>query len=248
MVLLFRIVITVSLFFHAPHAPELRLMPYGSSVARYLHWMVRVLTLSVVLALALSFMLNRVAFMREMDMGGSLTAVALAQTVGLAFIVVLVMWGCIWLGFRRVPHLCEDDLDQRNLRFWRNYLFVLVGFVFARWLIGLFGVMWAVLILGLVVPGLKLMTAWINHFFDQSTAAMQETHTAEAQVILDAFNAAEAEGTVLEGEPQPEVPEFADPYATARPIVQRAARFVLLMSAVFLVACGGGRQSKVCRQ
>lgn len=240
MVLLFRVVTTVSLFFQAPNAPELRLVPYGTPVARYLHWMVRVLALSVVVALALSFMLNRIAFMREMDMGGSITAVALAQTVALALGVVLVCWACIWFAFRRVPTLCEDDLEARNLRFWRNYLFVLVGLVFATWLVGLFGVMWAVLIAGLVVPGLRVMTAWIDHFFDQSTFAMQEAHMAEAQAVLDAFNAREAEGDTLEGEPQPEGPEFADPYATTRPIVQRAARFVLLMSAVFLLASAWG--------
>ncbi len=240
MVLMFRIVTTVSLFFQAPHAPELRLVPYGSPVARYLHGIVRVLALSIVLALALSFMLNRVAFMREMDMGGSVTAVALAQTVALAFVVVLVTWASIWIAFRRVPNLCEDDLETRNLRFWRNYLFVLVGIVFATWLVGLFGVMWAILIVGLVVPGLKLMTAWIDHFFDQSTAALQDEHRAEAQAVLDAFNAKEIEGDVMEGEAAPEVPEFADPYATARPIVQRGARFVLLMGAVFLLATAWG--------
>ena len=240
MVLLFRIIMTVSLFFQAPHAPELRLVPYGSPVARHLHWIVRVLAFAVVLGLSLSFILNRIAFMREMEMGGSLTAVALAQTVGLALMVVVVAWGCIWMAFRRVPQLCEDDTELRDLRFWRNYLMILVGVVFATWLVGLFGIMWAILVIGLIVPSLKLMAAWIDHFFDQSTSALHDAHQVEAQAVLDEFVAAEAEGEVLEGEPQPVTPEFADPYATTRPIVQRAARFVLLMSAVFALAMAWG--------
>ncbi len=240
MVLLFRVIMTVSLFFQAPHAPELRLVPYGSPVARHLHWIVRVLAFAVVSGLALSFILNRIATMRDMDMGGSITAVALAQTVGLALMVVVVAWVCIWVAFRRVPTLCEDKTALRDLRFWRNYLMILVGVVFAAWLVGLFGIMWAILVIGLIVPSLKLMAAWIDHFFDQSTAALHDAHLAEAQEVLDEFVAAEAEGEVLEGEPQPVTPEFADPYATTRPIVQRAARFVLLMSAVFALAMAWG--------
>ena len=240
MVLLFRIVMTVSLFFQAPNAPELRLVPYGTPVARHLHWIVRVLALAVVLGLALSYMLARVVGMADMDMGGSLTAVALAQTVALALVVVLITWACVWVAFRRVPQLCDDDLEARNLRFWRGYMFILVGVVFATWLVGLFGIMSAVLIFGLAVPSLKLMKAWIDHFFDQSTAALHDQHAAKAQEILDAFVADETAGEVLEGEPEPVAPEFADPYATTRPIVQRGARFVLAMGAVFLLAISWG--------
>ncbi|WP_171180862.1 mechanosensitive ion channel family protein [Ruegeria sp. HKCCD8929] len=240
MVLLFRTILTVSKFFQAPYAPELRLVPYGSPVARYLHRIVAVLALTIVLALALSYLLNRVVSVRELDLSGSLPAVALAQTVVLAAIVVGVTWACIWAAFRHVPQLCESDLNERALLFWRNYLIILVGVVFALWLFGLFGMMWTVLILGLVVPGLKLMKSWIDHFFDQSTASLHEQHMAEAQAVLDEFNKAEAEGENLEGEPQPDVPQFADPYATTRPIVQRAARFVFLMSAVFFLSAAWG--------
>ncbi len=240
MVLLFRIVMTVSLFFQAPNAQELRLVPYGTPVARHLHWIARVLALAVLLGLALSFMLSRVVGMADMDMGGSLSAVALAQTVALALVVVLITWACIWVAFRRLPQLCEDELEARSLRFWRSYLIGLVGLVFVTWLVGLFAVMSAVLILGLAVPSLKLMTAWIDHFFDQSTAALHDQHGARAQADLDAFIADEAAGEVLEGEPEPVAPEFADPYATTRPIVQRGARFVLAMGAVFLLAISWG--------
>ena len=240
MVLLFRIIVTLSLFFQAPFAPELRLVPYGSPVARYLHGTIAVLSLALVFGLALSYMLNRVIALQDMDFGGSLTAVALAQNVALALLFVLVTWVCIWIAFRRVPRLCEEAPGTASLRFWRTYLIVLVGAVFLLWLGGLFGIMWTVLIVGLVVPGVKLLKAWIDHFFDQSTAALHAQHMAEAQATLDAFVEAENEGNVLEGEAQPETPDFADPYMTSRPIVQRGARFVFLLSAVFLLSTAWG--------
>lgn len=240
MVLLFRTVLTISKFFQAPYAPELRLVPYNSAIARYLHRMVAVLALTIVVALALSYLLQRVVSVREVELSGSLTAVALAQSVVLAVIVVAVTWACVWAGFRRVPQLCESAPSERTVLFWRSYLIILVGVVFALWLFGLFGPMWTALILGLVAPGLRLMKSWIDHFFDQSTAALHEKHMAEAQAVLDEFNKAEASGDVLEGEPQPEEPEFADPYATTRPIVQRAARFVFLMAAVLFLSAAWG--------
>ena len=91
----------------------------------------------------------------------------------------------------------------------------------------------------LAVPGLKLLRAWIDHFFDQSTSALHEQHMAEAQKALDEFSAQEAED-LLEEELLPDEPQFADPYVSTRPIVQRAARFVFIMSAVLLLSGAWG--------
>ncbi len=238
-VLLFRILTTISLFFQAPRAPELRLVPYGTEAALFLHRIVCVVALAIVLAFAFSYMLNRIVD-HGMDIDSSLAAVALAQTVTLAFFVVLVVWACIWVTFRRLPTLCDLNASPRTVQIWRNFLIILVGAVFALWLAGLFYTMWAVLIIGLAVPGLKLMRAWIDHFFDQSTAALHDEHLAAAQKVLDDFSAAEDNGELLEGEPQPDVPQFADPYVSTRPIVQRAARFVFIMSAVLLLSGAWG--------
>ncbi|MEX0282707.1 MAG: mechanosensitive ion channel family protein [Arenibacterium sp.] len=239
-VLMFRVLTTVSLFFQAPRAPELRLVPYGTPAALFLHRMVSVVSLAVVVAYALSFALNRVVEHHGMAANSDLANVALAQTVALVFFVVLILWACIWVTFRRLPTLCTLEASPKTVLMWRNFLLILVGVVFLLWLTGLFGLMWAVLIIGLVVPGLKLMRAWIDHFFDQSTEALHQEHVAEAQKILDEFAAAEAAEELLEGEPQPDVPEFADPYVATRPIVQRAARFVFLMSAVALLSSAWG--------
>ncbi|MEX0339946.1 MAG: hypothetical protein AB3N11_13005, partial [Arenibacterium sp.] len=59
-VLMFRVLVTVSLFFQAPRASELRLVPYGTPAALYLHRIVSIVSLAVVVAFALSFILNRV--------------------------------------------------------------------------------------------------------------------------------------------------------------------------------------------
>lgn len=233
-VLMFRILTTISLFFQAPRAPELRLVPYGTTTALFLHRLVRIMALAVVMAFALSFMLNRLVEQHGMDIDSSLATVALAQTVTLALAVVVVAWACIWVAFRRVPALCELEVPQRTILIWRNFLMILVGVVFALWLTGLFAIMWAVLVIGLVIPGLKLMRAWIDHFFDQSTTALHDQHRAEAQAALDAFAATEREGQ--DDASEPNVPEFADPYVATRPIVQRAARFVFIMSAVLLLS------------
>ncbi len=239
-VLLFRIVTTVSLFFQAPRAPELRLVPYGTNAATFLHRLVCVLAFSVILAFALSYMLNRVVEQHGLTIDSDLATVALAQTVTMAMIVVFLAWACIWVAFRRLPLLCELSATPRTVLIWRNFLMVLVGIVFVLWLAGLFAIMWAVLVIGLVLPGLKLMRAWIDHFFDQSTAALHDQHQAEAQKVLNDFAAAENQGEVPEGEPQPDVPEFADPYVATRPIVQRAARFIFIMSAVLLLSGAWG--------
>ena len=239
-VLLFRMLTTISLFFQAPWAPELRLVPYGTAPARFLHRIVQVMAFTVVAAFALSYMLNRVVELQGIDLESSLATVALAQTVALALFVVLVAWACIWVTFRRLPGLCDMQASVRSITIWRNFLMVLVGVVFALWLAGLFAVMWAVLVVGLLVPGLRLMRAWIDHFFDQSTAALHEVHMAEAQAALDAFAEAEGNGELEEGEPQPDVPEFADPYAATRPIVQRGTRFLFIISAVLLLSGAWG--------
>ena len=239
-VLLFRVLTTISLFFQAPRAPELRLVPYGTAAAQFLHRIVQVMAFAIVAAFALSNMLNRVVEEHEVDLDSSLATVALAQTVVLALFVVLVSWVCIWITFRRLPSLCNIEGSSKALLIWRNFLIILVGVVFALWLTGLFGVMWAVLIVGLAVPGLRLMRAWIDHFFDQSTTALHDAHMAEAQAALDAFDRAEGYGELEDGEPQPETPEFADPYAATRPIVQRGARFLFLISAVLMLSWAWG--------
>lgn len=254
MVLMLRIILAVSLFFQAPYAPELRLVPYSTPVAKHLHWLARVLALTVVLAVALSFVLARMT--AAQDMAGDLPAVFLAQTVALALVVVLVSWGCIWIGFRRTQILAQGGCEPRLMRFWRNYLTLLVAAVFGTWLIGAFGLMWAILVIGITVPGIKLLVVWIDHFFDQSTTALYEAHKAKAQAELDAFmaaeeaKAAERDADPVEGDEAgavaetaalaPIEPEFHDPYATTRPIVQRAARFVVLLGAVFALAAAWG--------
>lgn len=237
-VLLFRILTTMSLFFQAPRAPELRLVPYGTKAAQFLHMIVCIMALAVVLAFALSYILNRIVQFHGFGLDSGLATVALAQTVTLALFVVVVTWGCIWMTFRRLPELCDIHASPRAIQFWRNFLMVLVAVVFALWLAGLFSAMWAVLIVGLVVPGLRLMRAWIDHFFDQSTAALHDQHMAEAQKALD--DLAAAEGDDDEDDAHPDVPQFADPYASTRPIVQRAARFVFVMAAVLLLPAAWG--------
>ncbi|PSL18106.1 mechanosensitive ion channel family protein [Shimia abyssi] len=239
-VLLFRILTTISLFFQAPRAPELRLVPYGTKAAKFLHRLICIMAFAIVLAFALSYTLNRIVEQHGMDIDTSLATVALAQTVTLALAVLLVIWSCIWVAFRRLPVLCDMAVAPRAILFWRNFLMILVGVVFALWLSGLFSAMWAVLVIGMMVPSLKLMRAWIDHFFDQSTAALNEAHMGEAQKALDDFAAAEGEGKLLEGEPQPDVPEFADPYVATRPIVQRAARFVFIISGVVVLSSAWG--------
>lgn len=234
MVLFFRVVVTLSMFFQAPRASELRLVPYGTPAARYLHRIVQMMALAVALGLAISYMLNRIVTLSDVDLGGNLATVALVQNVTVAIVVVLVTWACIWSAFRRLPLLFETRFEESTLKFWKTFLFVLVGIAFALWLVGLFGLMWAVLILGMAVPCLRLLTSWIDHFFDQSTQALHDRHAAQAQLVLNDFLEAEAKGEVLKGEPQPDVPKFVDPYTTARPIFQRAARFVFLMMVVFL--------------
>ncbi|GGA07659.1 mechanosensitive ion channel family protein [Neptunicoccus cionae] len=247
LVLVVRAVLTLSLFLQAPFAPELRLVPYCTPVARHLHRLLRVLSVIVGMAVVLSLLLARMSAFQDME--ADLQAVVLAQSVVLAGLVLLAAWVCIWFGFRRVPRLTAAPCDPVVTRFWRTYAVVWVGAVFGCWLIGAFAVMWSLVIVGIVVPGLKLLAAWIDHFFDQSTAALHEEHKAEAAAELAAYEAAEvarqAEVTAETDEPAlavepPAVPEFHDPYTTTRPIVKRAARFVLLIAAVLALASAWG--------
>ena len=240
MVLLYRSLTTMSLFLQAPRAAELRLVPYDTAAAKFLHNIVRVLAFTIAGAFAVSFLLTRLTELEASGFGARLEAVALAHTVVLAIIVVAVTTACIWISFKRLPHLCDLSAEPRTLKIWRNYLLVLVLAVFALWLAGAFFVMWTVLIAGVTIPGVRLLKAWIDHFFDQSTEALHNQHMAEAQVALDAFLEAEQDGTLMEGEPQPETPEFADPYVTWRPIIQRGARFVFLMTAVLVLSATWG--------
>jgi small-conductance mechanosensitive channel len=237
MVLVFRIIMAVSLFLQAPNAPELRLVPYDTPVARMMHGLVRVETLVVVLAVALSYSLARLKNLKAEDT--DLALAALAQSVILATLVLVVTWGCIWIAFHRAQRLSETSLDIRFMRLWRGYLLVLVTAVFCLWLIGVFGLMWAVLVLGLVVPGIRVTKVWIDHFFDQSTAALRETHLAKFASVGSDFDEAGA-GESGGDEIAVELPAFVDPHAAARPIVQHTARFVLLIGVIFALAAGWG--------
>lgn len=239
LLLIFRLAMTVSLFFQAPFAPSLRLVPWNTAMARFLHRMLLVAVLALLLAFATFFFFDRIS---EFDQSGQDMAAALdAAALVLAAAVLLVGFALVLWGGQRLPQLASDPgaINRRGWRAWQVYLMVVMLLAFVAWVFGTRGLMSGILVFGPMILILRGVRAWVDHFFDQSTEALKARHRADFETSLEAFR--KMADTIEDPEEraslvEPEMPEYPDPYTVSRPIVQRALRFVLIISAILLFA------------
>ncbi|MCP5086407.1 MAG: mechanosensitive ion channel family protein [Rhodobacteraceae bacterium] len=240
-VLVIRAAATVSLFFFAPNMPKLRQVPLSHPVARHFHGAVLLNATALTLALALADVFRRLA--QERVGQESAAPEALSVTVLLALVVLAIVSWSIRRSFRVVAR-DQQRSPTRQQKFWRLYLYFVMLITFALWLIGANGLMWSVLIIGLVVPLLRMLNAWANHFFDQARAAFLEAAEQNSPAPdPDDSGAAESGAADIppeaEGEEE-ETPELHDPYESYQPITLRLIRFVVLVCAALLITTAWG--------
>ena len=230
-----RVVRTFSIFLLAPTVPDLRLVPLSNRMAKHTHRSVFLIACAFALAAAVSDLFRRLTAIQNSDVT-QVAPEALSVTVALAVLVLAVVLVSIWRTFRLVQRQ-GATLGARGLAIWRMYLYLLVAVTFLLWLLGTGAVMWSLLIAGLLFPVLRLLNAWVNHFFDQAKAALVQA--AKRATAAKAAAREEALSAEEEGEPEAEEAgptELHDPYGSYRPIVLRLVRFVAVIAAVLLLA------------
>ncbi|MEM7439384.1 MAG: mechanosensitive ion channel family protein [Pseudomonadota bacterium] len=238
--LVFRALQTVSLFFLAPFAPALRLVPWTTGLARAVHRLLTVATAVILIFSVVYFFFDRIEELGQTageDMEVAMTSAALV--LGLCQLAVVLV--TIFAAGRILPRYLpvESNYDPR---LWRRRQFILAIvsiLAFAAWVLEISGLFWGLVIFGPLPLMLIAVRAWIDHFFNQATDAIMSQHQADFDVALEEFRQEvdkiedEAERAAMV---EPEMPHLPDPYPVARPILQRAVRFVLILCAIFSFA------------
>ena len=227
-----RAVWTIVVLFLAPRVPELRLLPISNAMAKYLSQVLLFLSAFLILAASLMDMYGQVVVSPA---GDGQTPETLAVVVVLAALSVVATMLCVFLGFRKGANLQGARLSKMQ-RMWRLYLIVLILLVFVALLLDMREVMWSIALVGLLVPSLMLIKAWVNCTFDD----------ANEDYLSRARKAAAAAALAMPEMPLDEVPEAQDqaeetaellsPYDTYRPIAQRLARFVAVIAVGIAIA------------
>ncbi|MEM9106110.1 MAG: mechanosensitive ion channel family protein, partial [Pseudomonadota bacterium] len=134
-----------------------------------------------------------------------------------------------------------DSKGRRNG--WPAFLSIVVLVATALWLLAAQTLMWTVLIIGLLLPIIRLMTSCVNHLFDQAEGIAEPTLPAPAPASLSAAVVevpAPAETVAIEQTSQEEPArtdddeeeEIVGPLELYRPVAKRFARFVILIGAL----------------
>ncbi len=152
---------------------------------------------------------------------------ALATTVLLATIALIATWVAVFITASRIAELQEHALTRAQ-KLWRFYLLVLSTIVWVALILDRPAWMWTLLLLGLLVPSLRLLRAWVDDSFDRAKAEVLPPET-EAEL-------AEETAEPLEGDSTEPVPAPEHPYESYRPLAQRLVRFVAIISVGVILA------------
>ncbi len=230
-----RAVRTLLIFLIAPSVPVLRLVPLPNRMAKHFHRYLFLNASVIALAVTVSDIFRQLTSIT--DGADSMVAPeALSVTVAMAVLVLVTVVFSIWRSFRLIQK--ESVVGPvRALTVWRAYLYLLVALTFLLWLIGANALMWSLLIVATLFPILRLLTAWVNHFFDQARTAFHEAAEGDAAPTTVQDEAEAVEGTPEE---EAETPELHDPYEVYNPIVLRLVRFVVVIAAVLVLAAAWG--------
>lgn len=231
---------TLSVFLLAPQIAELRLVPLETGLARPLHGWITLLATVAASAFAIADIFSHLA--------GTTDAVgaALAVTVSAGLLCTLLLLTAIWhiAAINRTAGTSAARAGKRR-RFWPGFLSILLVAAFILWVLGASAMMWTLVVLGLLVPVMRLTNALVDHLFNQAegrfrSEAVTFAETQEQEAPADAQTPAEqsdvagaADGELKAEDEEPE--EIVGPYELYRPVVRRLARFVILIGALFTV-------------
>ena len=231
---------TLSVFLLAPRIAELRLVPLETGLARALHGWITLLTTVAASAFAIADIFSHLA--------GTTDAVGatLAVTVSAGLLCTLLLLAAIWhiAAINRTAETSAARAGKRR-RFWPGFLSILLVAAFILWVLGASAMMWTLVVLGLLVPVMRLTNALVDHLFNQAEGRFRSeavifAETQEQEAPADAQTPAEqsdvagtADGETEAEDEEPE--EIVGPYELYRPVVRRLARFVILIGALFTV-------------
>ena len=229
---------TLSVFVLAPRVAALRLVPMKSRLARPLHAWIMTLASVATIAFAVSDIFDHLA--GETDAVGAMLAVAVAAGMLCSVLTVTAIWHIASI-VRATSSPGTLSVKPRR-PFWPGFLTIVVVAAFVLSVLDATTMMWTVLIVGLVIPVMRLLHALVDYLFDQ----------AEGRNLPDARPSALSAAAVSEQEqtsgpdepPAAPAPEPADetdneddeivgPFELYRPVARRLARFVVLISAIF---------------
>lgn len=250
LVLALRAIATVSMFILAPRVRELRLAPFENLLAKQFH-LILIIALSIMaIALAVSDIFAELIEEGAQVVGIQEAAFSVSIFAGLVCLITALI--AIWQLAARVTKepetLDDEEAGTRNQSVfkWRLYLSVLIILTFVLWLFAATGLMWTVLILGLLPAALGLLRGWVSYFFDESEkyllgqgkqadaviAKESETENTVVPEVLDAV-------AVVEIVDEPETDE-RKPYDTVRLVTVRFLRIVLVITSVLAVLAAWG--------
>lgn len=219
-----RAILTLLVLFLSAKVEELRLLPFGNAMAKHLTR--AILTLSGVYILSASVS----NIYTQLTGGAQNNPHALAVTVLLATLCLIVTLAVLILTFRRVAALQGQPL-ARTQRLWRIYLCVLAFIAFADLLLARTALMWSVVLIGLLIPGLRLLRLWVDGAFDRAKA--EQSADAPPPPVLS-----EEDQSALTDDPadmvEPSLPP--DPYESYRPLAQRVVRFLAILTVGIAIA------------
>ena len=220
-----RAVRTLVVLFLAPRVQELRLLPFSNRMARHLSLLLTTLASVYILAASLSDIYTRLT-------GGPVdNPHALAVTVLMATLALLATFLAISLCFAHCARMQGCDLS-RGQKLWRVYLCVLAVIAYADLLLDRPALMWTVVLLGLLVPVLRLLKVWVDGAFDRAKAEVHAPVAAPPEqtdaALLDAPAPDEAQ------DEEPVIPPH--PYESYRPLAQRIVRFIAIFAVGLTVA------------
>ena len=216
-----RFVIMIAVFLLAPKVDDLRLMPLETAAARNIYnWILAVSGVGLLGYLC-------VGIIRGMAVSAP-SLLAVESFVGLVFASVLMaaFWRSETMrrGLSGAIGSVEAAVDIAPLPTPGNFKLVfssaVVLVVFILWLLGIYNLMWTLVILGVLFPAIALSHIMVDHIFDNLED--DEPESAEQEEVQE-------DGHGHEDSPLPEPPSH---YQLYRPIAERLIRFLLVIIAV----------------
>ena len=215
--------------FLAPSVEELRLLPLSNPVAKFLSKLLLCLSGFFVLAASLSDVFGRITG------SGGLSPQALGVSLALATMALLLTLTAVVYGFHKVTALLALP-RSRGQRLWRIYLCVLAVLIYAALLLDLGALMWSFALLGLLVPGLRLLRLWVDDSFDRAKAEVIRIEAPDASAEAEAASDQSEliDNPEIEEDISPPLPDH--PYESYRPLAQRLVQFLALFAVGVILA------------
>ncbi len=227
-----RAIRTILVLFLAPSVPELRLLPVSNTIAKNLSLVLLCLSGAYIIAATFSDIFERVTG----DTTG--TPESLSVVITMAVAALLATFVALWVIFRSVSKHQESPLNKTQ-RMWRLYLGALAIIAFVTLVLDQSALMWTVVLLGLLVPGMRLLRTWVDSTFDQAAQKMAVPGAWEAipnETDVEALDEAESAALVTqetttdgpEDDAWEDTPPPVHPSESYRAISQRLVRFLAL--------------------